>query len=302
MSSLRNAVKRITHKERSQPQARSHLGLLEKKKDYRQRSHDYKSKQAAIKAMRIKAANRNPDEYYMGMNSAKVDGMSGNNSGRHVKTDERRRKDLEEKGLGADAIRIMKDQDLSYVRMQRIMDNRKIEKLQSSLHYLTGGDGDDKISKKRKHTVFIDGNVDEFDAAKHFDTVPELVDRAFNRPRVEALEKEAMKKLGRKVTAADLNDDYYDDDSDEEPKQLSEKQLKKQKKVQRHLERRVAKSRSAAYTEMEMRNERVQKLKAAEDALVVEKQRGMKGRKRKIAGADGEDGIPQYKWRRKRQK
>ena len=302
MSSLRNAVKRITHKERSQPQARSHLGLLEKKKDYRQRSHDYKSKQTAIKAMRIKAANRNPDEYYMGMNSAKVDGMSGSNSGRHVKTEERRRKDLEEKGLGDDAVRIMKDQDLSYVRMQRIMDNRKIEKLQSSLHYLTGGDGDDKISKKRKHTLFIEGNADEFDAAKHFNTVPELVGRAFNRPRVEALEKDAMKKLGKKVTSADLNDDYYNDDSDEEPTQLSEKQLKKRKKAQRYLERRVAKSRSAAYTEMEMRNERAQKLKAAEDALVVEKQCGMKGRRRKITGGDGEGGVPQYKWRRKRAK
>jgi U3 small nucleolar RNA-associated protein 11 len=301
MSSLRNAVKRITHKERSQPQARSHLGLLEKKKDYRLRSNDYKNKQQTIKAMRIKAANRNPDEFYMGMNSSRVDGMSGNNSGRHVKTEERRRKDLEEKGLGDDAVRIMKDQDLSYVRMQRMMDAKKIEKLQSSLHYLTGGD--DTIGKKRKHTVFVEGNVEDFDAAKHFDTVPELIDRAFNRPRVEALEKEAMKKLGKKITPADLNDDYYNDDSDEEPKHLSEKQLHKQKKAQRYLERRVAKSRSAAYTEMEKRNERVQKLKAAEDALVVEKQCGMKGRRRKIAGGEGEGGKPaQYKWRRKRAK
>lgn len=252
--------------------------------------------------MRIKAANRNPDEFYMGMNSAKIDGMSGNNSGRHVKTEERRRKDLEEKGLGDDAVRIMKDQDLSYVRMQRMMDDKKIERLQSSLHYLTGGD-EDKVGKKRKHTVFIEGDADEFDAAKHFDTVPELVGRAFNRPRMEVLEKEAMRKLGKKVTSADLQDDYYDDDSDEEAKPLSERQLKKQKKAQKKLERRVAKARSSAYTEMELRNERVQKLKAAEDALVVEKQCGMKGRRRKIAGSEGEGGKPaQYKWRRKRAK
>lgn len=301
MSSLRNAVKRITHKERSQPQARAHLGLLEKKKDYRLRSHDYKSKQATIKAMRIKAANRNPDEFYMGMNSAKVDGMSGNNSGRHVKTEERRRKDLEERGLGDDAVRIMKDQDLSYVRMQRMMDARKIEKLQSSLHYLTGGD-EDKVGKKRKHTVFIEGDIDEFDAAKHFDTVPELVGRAFNRPRMEVLEQEAMRKLGKKITYDDLRDDYYND-SDEDVKPPSEKQLKKQWKTQKKLEKSVAKARSSAYTEMELRNERVKKLKSAEDALVVEKQCGMKGRRRKIAGGEGEGGKPaQYKWRRKRAK
>ena len=41
MSSLRNAVKRVTHKERSQPRARNHLGLLEKKKDYQRRAKDF---------------------------------------------------------------------------------------------------------------------------------------------------------------------------------------------------------------------------------------------------------------------
>ena len=34
MSSLRNAVKRVTHKERAQPAARKRFGLLEKHKDY----------------------------------------------------------------------------------------------------------------------------------------------------------------------------------------------------------------------------------------------------------------------------
>lgn len=34
MSSLRNAVKRVEHKERAQPASRRKLGLLEKHKDY----------------------------------------------------------------------------------------------------------------------------------------------------------------------------------------------------------------------------------------------------------------------------
>ena len=142
MSSLRNAVKRITHKERSQPQSRSHLGLLEKKGDYRQRSRDYHRKQDRLKSMRDKIANKNPDEFYFGMHNSRVDNYGlrkGGSSGRHVKTDEARQKELEEKGLGADAVRIMKDQDLAYVRMQRLMDGKKIERLQSSLHYLEGG-------------------------------------------------------------------------------------------------------------------------------------------------------------------
>ncbi|EED88063.1 predicted protein, partial [Thalassiosira pseudonana CCMP1335] len=176
MSSLRNAVKRVTHKERSQPQSRSHLGLLEKSKDYRLRSKDYHNKQSRLSAMRQKAANRNPDEYYFAMTKGKVDGM---------------RQEMIEKGLGDDAVRIMKDQDLAYVRMQRLMDGRKVEKLQSSLHYLEGK----IVGKKRKHTLFIEGeekDVEDFNVAKHFDTIPELMGRSFNRPRIEALERDAM--------------------------------------------------------------------------------------------------------------
>ena len=325
MSSLRNAVKRITHKERSQPQARSHLGLLEKKGDYRQRSRDYHRKQDRLKSMREKIANKNPDEFYFGMHKSRVDGMMGRDSGRHVKTDEARQKELEEKGLGSDAVRIMKDQDLAYVRMQRMMDGKKIERLQSSLHYLesSGGNNDEEdgalkkmVGKKRKHTVFVEGDqsaVENFDVAKHFDTIPELVGRSFNRPRVKELQKEAMRKLGGKVLVNDADDDYYNDDDDDEdfdeernPKQiqLTEKQILKEERNQMKLERRIAKSRSAAYSEMELRSERMKKLQNAEAHLIVEKQTRMKGRRRKIAGKeDGEDGKPAvYKWRRKRAK
>ncbi|KAL7460581.1 hypothetical protein ACHAXS_001026 [Conticribra weissflogii] len=321
MSSLRNAVKRITHKERSQPQARSHLGLLEKKKDYRLRSTDYHRKQARLKSMREKIANRNPDEFYFGMHNSKVDGMSGNNSGRMIKTEEARRKELEERGLGSDGVRIMKSQDLSYVRMQRLMDQRKVEKLQGSLHYLEfegGGDGEDKdvtglpgvswkegVGNKRKHTVFIEGGQEEmenFDVAKHFDTIPELVGRSFNRPRVQTLEKLALAKVGVKVPLKDADDDYYEDDESPTQKHLTHKQLSKQQKKERKMEKRIARIRSSAYSEMELRNERLAKLKNAEDHLVVQKNVEGKGRKRKIAGKS-DDGKPAaYKWRRKRAK
>ena len=82
MSSLRNAVKRITHKERAQPQARSHLGILEKKKDYRIRARDFHNKQDRIRSLREKAAQRNPDEFYFGMHRSKV------KDGKHRKTEE----------------------------------------------------------------------------------------------------------------------------------------------------------------------------------------------------------------------
>merc|ERR1712194_45889 len=160
------------------------------------------------------------------------------------------------------------------------------------------------------------GEVDIFDATKHFDTIPEFMGRAFNRPRVETIEKQVMLQLGiGKVPQQDADDDYYNDDGSDDDgkeynnegypmkgqKQLSEKQLLKKRRQQRKLERSVAKSRSAAYSEMELRNERLKKLQNAEAHLLAEKYVRGKGRKRKILGK--EDGKPAvYKWRRKRSK
>lgn len=72
MSSLRNAVKRVAHKERSQPGARKKFGLLEKHKDYIERSRDFHKKQDYIKTLKKKAEDRNPDEFYFKMHNAKV--------------------------------------------------------------------------------------------------------------------------------------------------------------------------------------------------------------------------------------
>lgn len=72
MSSLRNSVHRREHRERSQPNARQKLGLLEKHKDYVLRAKDYHSKQDRLKALREKAYFRNEDEFYFGMINSQV--------------------------------------------------------------------------------------------------------------------------------------------------------------------------------------------------------------------------------------
>lgn len=268
--------------------------------------------------MRIKAANRNPDEFYFGMHKSQVDGMSGNNTGRHHKTAAARN----EEGLDFDTIRVMKDQDLAYIRMKRMMDAKKIERLQSSLHYLNDGDDDVGRKKKittnnqRKHTVFVEGGqeeVEQFDLAQHFETHPDLVSRAFNRPRISTLEGGAQSHVNRDD---DSDNEYYDDDEEKDrpphhhrPPPPSSKQQIKAARQQRKFERSIAKARSGAYAEMEMRMERFNKLKDAEDRLISEQHANAKGRKRKIetnnyTGYDNEDGGGKrpavYKWRRKR--
>lgn len=295
MSSLRNAVKRITHKERSQPTNRKHLGLLEKKKDYKIRSNDYHQKEDAIKTLRTKAAQRNPDEFYFGMQNSQVSG------GRHVKLAEAKAKERESE-IGPEAVKLMKSQDLSYVRMQTMKDAKTIERLQASLHYLGDNpstitdDGAGKSSyNKGKHTVFLDSNdkAKNFDVAEHFNTVPEMAGRTFNRLRKEKLIQMSNKN----------NEVKYDDDGEEYRKSenISEKQLKKERKLTKLYAKKISKARARSYAEMEARKKRMVLLKNTEAHLVAEKIVAGKGRKRKIKGA--EDGKPAiYKFRRKRAK
>lgn len=300
MSSLRNAVKRVTHKERGQLQKRSHLGLLEKKTDYKKRSEHYHKREDRIKFLQTKVSMKNPDEFYFGMNKSYI-----NDNGQHKKLKNIEQIELNEK-IGNDTLRIMKDQDLHYIRLQKQKDIKKIEKLQSTLHYIEVDNNTQ--NKKRKHTIFVNTKteLDTFNPAKHFDTVPELMNRSFNRPRLETLKKFAMKQIGYKI-----NDNNDQDDNDDNNNNLdvennstsiiiTKNQLEKNSKVQEKLMQTISKERNNAYSEMKERMKRVDKIKRAEAHLITEKLlRTQKGRKRKILSA--ENGNPAiYKWRRKR--
>lgn len=264
MSSLRNAVKRVTHKERAQPQYRSNLGLLEKKSDYKLRSKNYHLKELKLKGMRSKAAMRNPDEFYFGMNNAKVV------NGSHRKNNEAIQQELEDQ-IGADAVRIMKDQDLSYVRMHRQKELNKINKMQSSMHFLGNAS---TVAPNRKHTIFVETQeeADQFDVATFFDTAPELTNRAFNRPRIKDLRKLSLNQPNYSGTEQEIDNNAFDN---------------------------AANARADEYNELLKRKKRLSKLKLAEAHLETQKLVQSKGQKRKIK--DAEDGKPAvYKWRTKR--
>lgn len=71
-SAWKNVVPRREHRERPQPEARQHLGLLEKHKDYVKRARAHHSKRDRIVALKRRAELRNKDEFYHGMSSAKT--------------------------------------------------------------------------------------------------------------------------------------------------------------------------------------------------------------------------------------
>ena len=105
-SALKNAVKRITHKERAQPSARKKLGELEKHKDYKVRSKEFKNKRRYVDSLKSKAAERNPDEFYFGMHKAQV------KKGRHT--------EIPSEGLAVNVVKSFKKQDLGNIILQKV--------------------------------------------------------------------------------------------------------------------------------------------------------------------------------------
>ncbi|KAF9409023.1 UTP11-like, U3 small nucleolar ribonucleoprotein [Podila epigama] len=266
MSSLRNAVHRRNHKERSQPLNRQKFGLLEKKKDYVARAKDYHSKQDRLKAMREKAAFRNPDEFYYKMINSKT------KEGVHIV--ERNQK------FSHDFLKLLNTQDLNYVTQQRDVGRKRIERMQQGLVLLDDDVHDEfaeeeeeassssnTIPKPKNHIVFVDTEkeVKTFDAAKHFDTAPELVHRKFNRPRTEQLKKDLTISHLQK---ADI--------------------------------KAAAKERERALAELAARMEREETMAKLESEMTLRKNLMLKGRKRKI-GVD-KDGLAIYKWKADRKK
>lgn len=179
MSSFRKASKskQRDHKERSQLGSRKHLGLLEKKKDYKLRADDYHRKQRTVMALRKKAMDKNPDEFHFKMiNNQLKDGVHVIKSKDEEMTEEQKK--------------VMRTQDIRYVEMKRVSEMKKIERLKSELHLL---DKDDE-EKKNKHVFYVDTKkeVEDFDLATHLNTVPELVDRIYNRPTIKTLESKSI--------------------------------------------------------------------------------------------------------------
>lgn len=192
-------VQKKQHRERSQTQDRSRFGLLEKKKDYRLRAADYHKKEAALKALRAKAATYNPDEYYHAMTRRETD-EDGIIIARH-----------KEEVLTTDQIKLLKTQDANYVRTMRLNELAQIKKQRDQLDFLAKG----------KHTVFVDSVEDQalFQPEKYFKTDKSMLDRRENRLRLDQLERNERVVRQRELDAEEKDKEYQE-------KLLRYKQLK----------------------------------------------------------------------------
>lgn len=137
MSSLRNSVARRPHRERAQPVERRRLGLLEKHKDYSLRAKDYNKKKEQLKNLRQKAADRNEDEFYFGMMSRKGPGARVKEGRSYTG---KVQGDRGNKALDMETVRLLKTQDMGYVRSMRQIASKQVAKLEQQLVLTRGVD------------------------------------------------------------------------------------------------------------------------------------------------------------------
>lgn len=117
---LRNYVQRRNHKERGQLASRRHLGLLEKKKDYKLRAEDHHAKQKALKRLEEKVANKNGDEFSFAMIRGHIDRKTGS----HVVG-----ASTEQTNFSHALISLLKTQDAGALREQLRAEKKRMDKL-----------------------------------------------------------------------------------------------------------------------------------------------------------------------------
>lgn len=258
-----------SHRERAQPASRTRLGLLEKKKDYILRARDYQSKKKRLHTMKVKAAYKNPDEFYFGMIKSRVDKKTG-----------KVRNEADHEKMAAEVIKLMKSQDLQHIDEMIRVNEAKLDKFKQE-HAITignafkAGNTDVKAENDEKDASDAENDSDNKQSRKQKQNTLKITIKA----------KTHLKFVENDEELADL---IIENDKSEEEKEQEQAVVKVDTVNEQILEEYTA------------RIERIKVLKIASKKLVQQRLAASKGRKKKI----GEDsnGIPVYKFDQIRQK
>lgn len=252
MSSWKKAskVNQKTHLERHQPELRQKYGLLEKKKDYKVRARHHQERERVLKLLKKRAQNRNPDEFYFHMTKSKVE------DGRHTEI-------RDEDEHTEDQIKLMQTRDLKYISMRATMERKKVDRLQSELHFL------DEANQTTNSHIFFNNDDGQCvrNLAEKLNTHPDLVARKTNRLRISDLEK---------IKLPDLDEETI---------------------------RQMTSEKRKAYRELERRKNREKELSVVQRKLEIKTHLlGSKQEPPKKIKPATKDAAPIYKWKYERKK
>jgi len=242
------------------------LGLLEKHKDYKQRAVNYHKKEKRLTALKEKAGMRNPDEFYFGMNNAEV------KDGKHRSTDKKHMED-NAATLGPEAVRVMKTQDLKYLRAAIERERKKGGRMKAGLQSVGVGGGKKTLFREREEEAGEDWGEERGEGGGE-EEEEEGYDEEYD------LDIEGLKAGQKKV--------------------LTEREEKKAKRKERKAGEMLTKEKVKAYAEMNAREARRVELEKVLKVMELERNLQGGGRKRKVG--EGKDGVGVFKWRRQRKR
>lgn len=160
-------IKRREHKERSQLASRARLGQLEKHKDHVLRARKRKQKVEALQKIKRAVAQRNPDEFSIGMTKAVMDIASGRMK--------RRKQSQLPKERAADLKKTIDGnlRNVQYLEFKAQADRNRAKDLLEE-------DGATAITGSKPvntHTVFVDDEEEfrRFNPLTYFDTTKEML-------------------------------------------------------------------------------------------------------------------------------
>jgi U3 small nucleolar RNA-associated protein 11 len=168
-------------------------------------------------------------------------------------------------GFKIEDLKVMKGQDRNYLQAVKSAEDKKIERLQATLHAMPTG-------RQNQHTIFVDDEAaaHAFDPAEYFKTDSSLLDRTYNRPTRDMLAAEGAFDN----TVADQ---------------------KKRKRLQKDTDK--------SYHELETRQDRSMKIGKIVSQIDMERELLQKGRRKKVQDADRVAGTPAvYKWKAERRR
>ena len=205
------SVNRRTHRERAQPHERQRLGLLEKHKDYQKRASDYKAKQKTLKSLREKAADRNDDEFYFGMMSRAGPGSALTRKNTFTGAVEG---DRGNRAMDMDVVRLLKTQDLGYLRTVRNVARREAEGLEERWamaggHDLGEEDEEGEGGGKVKKIVFCEGEEEREGAVREGEEDKEEGEDKEEEKKAKNLERLRTKLLNARKKVKALAEAEY---------------------------------------------------------------------------------------------
>ncbi|TRX88346.1 hypothetical protein FHL15_010784 [Xylaria flabelliformis] len=277
MSSLRNAVNRRVHRERDQLQDRKNrYGLLEKHKDYRLRAQDHNRKKAQLKSLRKKAEDRNEDEFYFGMLSRK--GPATALSSGSKRWDGTVAGDRGNKALDINVVRLLKTQDMGYIRSVRNIAMKEVRTLEERVIAL-GGDIDNLLNNE-------DEEDEEDDMDMDFDFGDELSGKKKPAQKNKKIifadgEDERESRIQQNMEQESPEEDDEGPKGDNPEKLRTEQKQKLLEKLQRRLLNARKKQRVLAQAEQELEIQRARMAKTATIGGVTKSGKKFKVRERK---------------------